>query len=136
MSERLDNNLNQLNTVLKTVTEALEDISKKREEQTKSISDMSQRFESRSNNISEKCNTLEKKIRRVENDNMENINKNMSLNKSINSNFDKRFISLEEKIIKMEESLHILQTQYEENNKLLDKLRPKVGKKRKWWQVI
>jgi hypothetical protein len=57
-------------------------------------------------------------------------------NRTINSVVTDKISTLEERIKLMEESLQALQKQYDENNKLLDKLRPVVGKKRKWWQVI
>lgn len=56
--------------------------------------------------------------------------------RTTNSVFTDKISTLEERIKLMEESLQALQKQYDENNKLLDKLRPVVGKKRKWWQVI
>jgi chromosome segregation ATPase len=130
-----DTSFERLNKVLETVTEALVDISNKRDEQTKSISDVSQRIELRTNSISERCNTLEKKIRKVENDNIENNNKTISLNKNIHSNFDRQIKNIEENIKQMEKALETLRLQYEENNRKLDELRPKVGKKRKWWQI-
>jgi chromosome segregation ATPase len=135
MTERLDTNIAQLNKVLDNVTEALVDISNKREEQNKTIYDMSQRFDLKTHTISEKINNLEKKINRVEYSNIENNNKSTSINKEINSNFNKKIINLEENITKMQQSLDALRLQYEENNRILNELRPKVGKKRKWWQI-
>ena len=136
MAERLDNNFERLNKVLDTVTEALVDVNKKRDEQTKSISDVSVRFESKTNIITEKCNKLEGKIRKVENDIIESNSKNTIQTKNIHSNFEKRITSIEENIKQIEQALEGLKLQYEQNNKLLEELRPKVGKKRKWWQVI
>ena len=135
MSERPDINFERLNNVLDTVTEALVDISNKRDEQNKSISDISIRCESKTNIISDKCNKLENKLRKVENDNIENINKTIIQNKTIHSNFDRQIKNIEENIKQIEKSLEALRIQYEENNKVLEELRPKVGKKRKWWQI-
>lgn len=130
-----DTSFERLNKVLESVNEALVDISLKRDEQTKSISDISHRIELRANVLSEKCNTLEKKIHRVETNTNETINKNISMNKNINSTFDKKILSLEENIKQMEKALETLRLLYEENNRKLDELRPKIGKKRKWWQI-
>jgi acyl carrier protein phosphodiesterase len=52
-------------------------------------------------------------------------------NKTINSTITQKIITLEEKIILMEQSLQDLQHKYEENNKLLSQFIPTVGKKRK-----
>ncbi len=136
MSERPDINFERLTKVLDTVNEALVDVNKKRDEQTKSISDVSVRLESKTNIITEKCNKLEGKIRKVENDIIESNSKNTIQTKNIHSNFERRITSIEENIKQIEKSLEALRIQYEENNKVLEELRPKVGKKRKWWQVI
>ena len=47
-----------------------------------------------------------------------------------------RFETLEKQIKDMQIALDALKVQYEENKIQLDKLEPKVGQKRKWWQVI
>ena len=137
MSEKSDITFERLTKVLDTVNEALVDISNKRDEQTKSISDISIRCESKSNIITDRCNKLENKLRKIENDNIENINKTIIQNKTINSNFDKRITSLEESINQMGKSLETLRLQYEENNRILEGLRPKVGQKRKrFWMCF
>ena len=47
-----------------------------------------------------------------------------------------RIDALEKQIKDMEVALQTLQQRYEENQLQLSKLEPKVGQKRKWWQVI
>ena len=126
----------RLNKVLDTVTESLADISKEREEQYKSISNLSRTIDTKTNTINEKCAKLESKIRRVEKDTIDDINTMRSQNKTIDSKFNERITSLEIQIKLMEESLKSLKIQHEENITLINELRPKVGKKRKWWQVI
>jgi hypothetical protein len=105
MAENLDANINKLNKVLDTVNEALVDISHKREEQNKTIHTMSEQFDSKIHIISEKNSMLETKLYKVE-----------------------------ENIILIQKSLDELRLQYEENNRILEGLRPKIGKKRsRFW---
>ena len=137
MSERPDINFERLNNVLGTVTEALVDISNKRDEQNKSISDIAVRCESKNNIITDRCNKLESKIRKVENDIIESNSKNTLQTKNIHSNFDKQIQTIEESIKQMEKSLEALRVQYEENNRILDELKPKVGqKRRRFWMCF
>jgi chromosome segregation ATPase len=136
MSERLDSNFERLNKVLDTITESLVDVSRQRDEQNASISNLSRMIDAKTNNVTEKCIKLESKIRRTENNMVEDINKVCSQNKIIHSGLDKRIISLEDQIKLMEEAIAALKTKHEENITLINELRPKVGKKRKWWQVI
>ena len=136
MSEKLDNNFERLNKVLDTITVSLVDASKQREEQNASISNLSRLIDAKTTTLTEKCGKLESKIRRTENDMVEDINKVRSQNKIINSGLDKRIISLEDQIKLMDEAIAILKIKHEENVTLINELTPKVGKKRKWWQVI
>ena len=52
----------------------------------------------------------------------------------INS-LEKKFFNIENKIKMTEEALNVLQIQYEENCKKINDLEPKIGQKRKWWQM-
>lgn len=57
-------------------------------------------------------------------------------NRTITKGFTDKITIIENKIKEMEESLKELERKYEENKVILNKLEPKVGEKRKWWQVI
>ncbi len=136
MSEKIDTNLAHLNKVLESVTDSLSSITQIRDEQNKSISELSRTIDSKTVTLTEKYNKLENKIRRNENDTLEDVNKLRSQNKTVTGGLDKRITSLELQIKLMEESLQQLRVQQEANIKTIEELRPKVGKKRKWWQVI
>ena len=56
--------------------------------------------------------------------------------KVLTSGLVMRIDSLEKQIKDMEIALQTLQKQFDENQIQLSKLDPKVGQKRKWWQVI
>jgi hypothetical protein len=136
MTDKLDVNLSHLNRILDTVTESLVDITKIRDEQNKSISEISRTVDLKTNTLTEKCNKIENKLRRTENDMIEDINKVRSQNKTVTVGLDKRIVSLEIQIKLMDEAIQNLKLQHEENTNILNELKPKVGKKRKWWQVI
>lgn len=61
---------------------------------------------------------------------------NLESNKNIISIFGNRFELLDNQIKTMDLALKELQRQYEENVRRLNELEPKVGQKRKWWQVV
>jgi chromosome segregation ATPase len=134
---KLDVSFENLNKVLDTVTQSLTDIKQIRDEQYKSISNLSHTIDIKTSGINEKYNKLESKIRRVENDMVEDINKVRSQNKTVTSGIDKRLVSLEVQIKLMEEAIQSLKTQQEENNRQLEELRPKIGQKRKrFWMCF
>jgi uncharacterized coiled-coil protein SlyX len=80
--------------------------------------------------------TLENRISTVDKDIDSKFINLQNQNKTIISSFGQRITTLEDKIKEMDEALKGLQQKYEENKQLLDKFCPKVGQKRKWWQVI
>lgn len=88
------------------------------------------------NNLNNRLTTVENKLNILDKGIETKLVYIQGQNRTTNSVFTEKILSIEEKIKIMEESLEALQKQYDENNKLLDKLRPVVGKKRKWWQVI
>lgn len=135
MSEN-DNNFTRLYSVLDKVTSSLSEISKERGELTESLSNLAQKVESKNSITNEKFNKLEKLVRSTEININTDINKIRIENRSVDSGFTDRINKLELQIKQMEESLKILQVKHDENLVLIDKLTPKVGKKRKWWQVI
>ena len=136
MSENTDNNFTRLYSVLDKVTESLSEVSKGREEQQKSISNIAQLVESKNTVVNERCNKLEKMIRATETNINTDITKIRSENRTTQQTFSKKITELELQIRQMEESMRILQVKHDENVALINELRPKVGKKRKWWQVI
>lgn len=135
MNDKLDSNLYHLNKILDSVTESLVDITKIRDEQNKHIYELSKTIGVKTNTLTEKCNKLENKLRRTENDIVNDINKVRSQSKTNTIGLDKRLISLELQIKLMEEAIQSLTLKHQENTKILDELKPKVGKKRKWWQI-
>lgn len=83
------------------------------------------------NNLNNRLTTVENKLNMIDKSTDSKFIYIQGQNRTTNSVFTEKFLSLEEKIKIMEESLQALQKQYDENNKLLDKLEPKVGQKRK-----
>jgi len=131
MTERLDTNIAQLNKILDNVTEALVDISNKREEQSQSISNLAQMIESKNGIMNEKFNKLEKLVRASEININTDINKIRIENRTVDSGFTDRVNKLDIQIKQIEESLKVLQVQFEENNRILKGLIPVAGQKRK-----
>jgi hypothetical protein len=86
--------------------------------------------------LNARLTTLENRISYVDKNidskfiNLQNQNKNITLI------YGQRILTLEGQILKMEEALLNLQQKYEENSRMLDRLCPKVGQKRKRWQSI
>ena len=135
----LDNNFERLGKVLDTVTDAVSGLSKEREEmreeQTASISNLSRLIDTKTNTLTEKCGKLESKIRKTENNMVDDMNAICSQNKTVHLEFNKRIMSLEHQIILMDEAIASLKTKHDENTVIINELRPKAGKKRKWWQI-
>jgi hypothetical protein len=136
MGDTSDNNFTRLYSVLDKVTSSLSEISKEREELNSSLSNLAQKVESKNSITIEKFNKLEKLLRSTEININTDINKIRIENRTVDSGFTDRINKLELQIKQMEESLKILQVKHDENLVLIDKLTPKIGKKRKWWQVI
>lgn len=134
----LDNNFDRLNKVLDTVTDAVSILSKEREEmreeQKKTIYELSQQIDTKTNTLTETYNKLESKICKIENNSIEDMNSIRSQNKTTHLEFNKKIVSLEIQITLMEESLKLLKIKHDENIEVINELKPKVGKKRKWWQ--
>jgi hypothetical protein len=136
MSETTDNNFIRLYGVLDKITESLSELSKEREEQQKSISNIAQLVESKNTIVNERCNKLEKTIRTTETNINTDLTKIRLENRTTQITFTKKITDLELQIKQIEESMRLLQAKHDENVLLINELRPKVGKKRKWWQVI
>jgi hypothetical protein len=133
MSERIDVNFDRLNKVLDTVTEAVSNMSKDREEHTKIIYELSQLMDTKTNTLTEKCNKLESNIIRIENNIIEDITMFHSQNKIVQLEFNKRIMVLENQIMLMGEAIIMLKTKHDENITVINELRPIPDKKHKWW---
>lgn len=86
--------------------------------------------------IENKFGMLESKISNINRDTDAKIVAIQNQNKNIISTFGSRFELLEKQINTMDVALKELQRKYEENVRRLNELEPKVGQKRKWWQVV
>ncbi len=86
--------------------------------------------------LNARLTTLENKISNIDRNIDSKLINLQNHNKNIISSFSQSMTTLDIRIKEMEQALQTLKQQYEENNKLLNSISPKVGQKRKWWQAI